>query len=247
MGRGLYSPSRRHIGALGKYLRVTRSCLWRFGVKLRHSIRAVSGTLLSRSKLEEALWKYPECINEWIIIFLLVMKIKFKYKLWINRWRCIISSINNQKFLVRMPTWNLSTCLLYFWARIDSTYSRYNAQANANRILKYGMLVYFKHIIKYANYLFDFIWRKLFDGLLNNRRQPCAVFFYFWAFCTIHLRQWNLRTKQLNHFCHRWVKISNCWLSCGPPKFFFRNVTIFLGGGERVFINYSPIEELGLL
>ena len=33
----------------------TRSCLWRFGMKLRHSIRAVSGTLLSRSGLEEAL------------------------------------------------------------------------------------------------------------------------------------------------------------------------------------------------
>ena len=31
--------------ALGKYL--TRSCLWRFGVKLRQSSRAVSGALLS--------------------------------------------------------------------------------------------------------------------------------------------------------------------------------------------------------
>ena len=33
----------------------TRSCLWRFGVKLRHSIRAVSGAPLSSSELEEAL------------------------------------------------------------------------------------------------------------------------------------------------------------------------------------------------
>jgi len=38
---------------LGKSL--THSCLWRFGVKFRHSIRAVSGALLSNSGLEEAL------------------------------------------------------------------------------------------------------------------------------------------------------------------------------------------------
>jgi len=33
---------------------------WRFGVRLRHSIRAVSGALLSRSGLEEALYKWSE-------------------------------------------------------------------------------------------------------------------------------------------------------------------------------------------
>jgi len=32
-----------------------RSCLWRFGVKLQHSNRAVSGTPLSSSGREEAL------------------------------------------------------------------------------------------------------------------------------------------------------------------------------------------------
>src|SRR6218665_640078 len=52
-GPGFDSRSSRHIGTLGKSL--THSCLWRFSVKLRHSIRAVSGALLSRSGLEEAL------------------------------------------------------------------------------------------------------------------------------------------------------------------------------------------------
>jgi len=47
------SCSSCHVGTLGKSL--TRSCLWRFGVKLQHSIRAVSGALLSSSRLEEAL------------------------------------------------------------------------------------------------------------------------------------------------------------------------------------------------
>src|SRR6218665_2369078 len=50
-GRGFESRSSRHIGTLGKSL--TRSCLWRFGVKLRNSLRAVSGTLLSSSGLQE--------------------------------------------------------------------------------------------------------------------------------------------------------------------------------------------------
>jgi len=45
--------SSRHVGTLGKSL--THSCLWRFGVKLRRSIHAVSGALLSRSGLEEVL------------------------------------------------------------------------------------------------------------------------------------------------------------------------------------------------
>ena len=52
-GRGFDSRSSRHVGTLGKSL--IHSCLWRFGVKLRHSIRAVSGALLNRSGLEEAL------------------------------------------------------------------------------------------------------------------------------------------------------------------------------------------------
>ena len=52
-GPGFESCSSRHVGTLGKSL--TQSCLWRFGVKLRHSIHAVSGALLSRSGLEEAL------------------------------------------------------------------------------------------------------------------------------------------------------------------------------------------------
>ena len=39
-GRGFESRSSLHAGTLGKSF--TRSCLWRFGVKLRRSIRAVS-------------------------------------------------------------------------------------------------------------------------------------------------------------------------------------------------------------
>ena len=60
--RGFDSLFSHHVGTLGKSL--THSCLWRFGVKLRHSIRAVSGALLSRSGLEEV-W-----LNEWIAITL---------------------------------------------------------------------------------------------------------------------------------------------------------------------------------
>ena len=52
-GRGFESRSSRHIGTLGKSF--TRSCLWRLGVKLQHSIRVVSGAPLSSSGLEEAL------------------------------------------------------------------------------------------------------------------------------------------------------------------------------------------------
>ena len=52
-GRGFESHSDRHVGTLGKFF--TCSCLWRFGVKLRHSIRAVSGAPLSSNGLEEAL------------------------------------------------------------------------------------------------------------------------------------------------------------------------------------------------
>ena len=51
--RGFESRSSRHVGTLGKSF--TCNCLLRFSVKLRHSIRAVSGALLSSSGLEEAL------------------------------------------------------------------------------------------------------------------------------------------------------------------------------------------------
>src|SRR6218665_2952275 len=40
--RGFDSRSSRHVGTLGKSF--TCSCLWRFGVKLRYSIRAVVGS-----------------------------------------------------------------------------------------------------------------------------------------------------------------------------------------------------------
>ena len=59
-GHEFESRSSRHVGTLGKFL--THSSLWRFGVKLRHSIRALSGAplTLSSSGLEEALYKWPE-------------------------------------------------------------------------------------------------------------------------------------------------------------------------------------------
>jgi len=52
-GPELESCSNCHVGTLGKSL--THSCLWRFGVKLRHSIHAVSGVLPSSSGLKEVL------------------------------------------------------------------------------------------------------------------------------------------------------------------------------------------------
>ena len=52
-GHGFDSRSSCHVGTLGKFF--THSYLWRFGVKFRHSIRAVSGALLSSSRFEEAL------------------------------------------------------------------------------------------------------------------------------------------------------------------------------------------------
>src|SRR6218665_1746343 len=58
-GRGFDSRSSRQVGTLGKSL--THSCLWRFGVKLRHSIRAVSGALLSSSYLKR---RYRNSLNE---------------------------------------------------------------------------------------------------------------------------------------------------------------------------------------
>src|SRR6218665_1045840 len=42
-GYGFDSRSSRHVVTLGKSF--THSCLWRFGVKLRHSIHAVSGLI----------------------------------------------------------------------------------------------------------------------------------------------------------------------------------------------------------
>ena len=50
---GFDSRSRHHEGTLGKSL--THNCLLRFGMKFRHSIRAVSGAPLNSSGLEEAL------------------------------------------------------------------------------------------------------------------------------------------------------------------------------------------------
>ena len=52
-GRGFDFRSSRHVGTLGKSL--IHSSLWRFGVKLRHRIRAVSVAPLSSSGLEEAI------------------------------------------------------------------------------------------------------------------------------------------------------------------------------------------------
>ena len=52
-GQGFESRYSRQVGTLGKSF--TRSCLWRFRVKLQHSIRAVSGEPLSSSRLEEVL------------------------------------------------------------------------------------------------------------------------------------------------------------------------------------------------
>ena len=50
---GFDSRSSCHVGTLGKSFAF--NCLWRFGVKFRHSIRAVSGAPLSSSGLEGAL------------------------------------------------------------------------------------------------------------------------------------------------------------------------------------------------
>ena len=60
-GHEFDSRSSWHVGTLGKYF--TRSCLWHFCVKFRHSIRAVSGAPLISSGLEEALYKWSEWMN----------------------------------------------------------------------------------------------------------------------------------------------------------------------------------------
>ena len=50
-GHEFNSHSSHHIGTLGKSF--AHSCLWRFGVKLQHSICAVSGAPLSSSGFVE--------------------------------------------------------------------------------------------------------------------------------------------------------------------------------------------------
>ena len=59
-GREFESRSSRHVGTLGKSF--TRSDLWRFGVKLRHSkpIRAVSGAPL----IVDLKRRYRNSLNE---------------------------------------------------------------------------------------------------------------------------------------------------------------------------------------
>ena|SRR6218665_1957687 len=51
-----------YIGTLGKSF--TQRCLWRFGVKFRHSIRAVSGAPLSTSRLVDLKRRYENSLNE---------------------------------------------------------------------------------------------------------------------------------------------------------------------------------------
>ena len=57
---GFESRSSLHVWILGKSL--THSCVWRFDVKLRHSIRAVPGALLSSSGMKG---RYRNDLNEW--------------------------------------------------------------------------------------------------------------------------------------------------------------------------------------
>ena len=52
-GRGFESRSSHHVATLGKSF--TRSCLWHFSVKFRHSCCAVSGAPLSSIGLEKGL------------------------------------------------------------------------------------------------------------------------------------------------------------------------------------------------
>jgi len=58
-GRRFESRSSHHIGTLGKSF--TRSCLWRFGVKLQHSIHALSGAHLVVVDLNR---RYGNSLNE---------------------------------------------------------------------------------------------------------------------------------------------------------------------------------------
>src|SRR6218665_792788 len=59
-GLGFESRSSRHVRTLVKSF--TRSCLWRFGVKLGHSIRAVSGAPLS--SIVDLKMRYRSSLNE---------------------------------------------------------------------------------------------------------------------------------------------------------------------------------------
>ena len=52
-GHGFDSSSSRHVVTFDKSF--THSCMWRLGVKFRHSVRDVLGANLSSSGLEEAL------------------------------------------------------------------------------------------------------------------------------------------------------------------------------------------------
>jgi len=64
-GHVFNSCSNRHVGTLGKSL--THNCLWCFGMKFRHSIRAVSGAPLRGSGLEEMLKKWFEWMDEYAL------------------------------------------------------------------------------------------------------------------------------------------------------------------------------------
>jgi len=58
------ATSSRRVRTLCKSL--THSYLWRFGVKLRHSVRAVSGTRLSIHIVANLKRRYINDLNEWI-------------------------------------------------------------------------------------------------------------------------------------------------------------------------------------
>ena len=61
-GRGFEYRCSRHVGSLGKSF--TRSCLWLFGVKLRHSICAVFGALLGT--MVDLKRRHRNNQNEWM-------------------------------------------------------------------------------------------------------------------------------------------------------------------------------------
>ena len=60
-GRGSESRSSSHIRTLGKSF--IRSCLWHFGMKLQHSIWAVSEVPLSSSDFKR---RYRNSLNKWM-------------------------------------------------------------------------------------------------------------------------------------------------------------------------------------
>ena len=84
-GRGFKSHSSHHVGTLCKSF--TRSCLWRFGIKLRHSIRAVGSAFewIWRGTVEIA-W-----MNEWTFLLLtvaMVSECEFHFRL--GRCNCYV-------------------------------------------------------------------------------------------------------------------------------------------------------------